>query len=77
MTGRVGKNEEASHEKIPAAAANSHDEAVPRAHEEGKADAHGPGKEQTASLKLSAEETRILAQSADAVKKQIESIPSL
>ena len=56
VTGRVGKNGETSHEKIPAAAANSHDEVVPRAHEEGKADAHGPGKEQTAGLKLSAEE---------------------
>jgi cobalt-zinc-cadmium efflux system membrane fusion protein len=56
VTGRVGKNGEPSHEKVPAAAAKSQDEAAPHAHEEGKADAHSPGKEETAGLKLSAEE---------------------
>ncbi len=56
VTGRVGKNGETSHEKAPAAAAKSPDEAAPHAHEEGKADAHGPGKEATAGLKLSPEE---------------------
>ncbi len=56
VTGRVGKNGETSHEKAPAAAAKSPDEAAPHAHEEGKADAHGPGKEATAALKLSPEE---------------------
>ena len=56
VTGRVGKSGEMSHEKVPAVAANSHDEAIPHAHEEGKADAHGPGKEETAGLKLSSEE---------------------
>src|SRR6266545_1095571 len=56
VTGRAGKNGETSHEKAPAAAAKSPDEAAPHAHEEGKADAHGPGKEVTAGLKLSPEE---------------------
>ena len=56
VTGRVGENGETSHEKVPAAAAKSHDEAAPHAHEDGKADAHGPGKEATAGLKFSAEE---------------------
>ena len=45
VTGRVTKNGEPSH-----------DEAAPHADEEGKADAHGPGKEATAGLKLSPEE---------------------
>jgi malate dehydrogenase len=35
------------------------------------------GIKEVVDLKLSTEETRILAQSADAVKKQIESISSL
>ena len=56
VTGRVTKNGEPSHEKVPAAGAKSHDEAAPHADEEGKADAHGPGKEATAGLKLSPEE---------------------
>jgi len=56
VTGRVGKNGETSHEKVPAAAANSHDEAAPHAHEDGKADGHDGGKEATAGVKLSPEE---------------------
>ena len=56
VTGRAGKSGETSHEKVPAVAADSHSEAAPHAHEEGKADAHGSGKEETAGLKLSAEE---------------------
>jgi len=56
VTGRVGKSGETSHEKVPAVAATSHDEAAPHAHEEGKADGHDEGKEATAGFKLSAEE---------------------
>lgn len=56
MTGRIGKSGETSHEKIPAAVTNSHDEAAPHAHEEGKAGGHDEGKEATAGLKLSPEE---------------------
>jgi len=56
VTGRVGKNGETSHEKVPAAAAKSQDEAAPHAHEEGKSDGHDEGKAATAGLKLSAEE---------------------
>jgi cobalt-zinc-cadmium efflux system membrane fusion protein len=56
VTGRIGKSGETSHEKIPAAAPNSHDEAAPHAHEDGKADGHDDGKEATAGLKLGAEE---------------------
>jgi len=56
VTGRIGKSGETSHEKIPAAAPNSHDEAAPHAHEDGKADGHDEGKEATAGLKLSPEE---------------------
>ena len=56
VTGRAGKNGETSHEKAPAAAANSHDEAAPHAHEDGKADSHDEGIDTTASVKLSAEE---------------------
>jgi len=56
VTGRVGKGGETSHEKVPAAAANSHGEAAPHAHEDGKADGHDEGKEATAGVKLSAEE---------------------
>jgi cobalt-zinc-cadmium efflux system membrane fusion protein len=55
VTGRVGKNGETSHEKVPAAAAKSQDEAAPHAHEEG-ADGHDEGKAATAGFKLSAEE---------------------
>jgi cobalt-zinc-cadmium efflux system membrane fusion protein len=56
VTGRVGKNSETSHEKVPAVAAKSHDEGAPHAHEEGKSDGHDEGKEATAGFKLSAEE---------------------
>src|SRR3972149_770981 len=56
VTGRVGKSGETSHEKVPAVAATSHDEAAPHAHEEGKADGHDEGKEATAGFKLCAEE---------------------
>lgn len=56
VTERIGKSGETSHEKVPAVAAKSHDEAVPHAHEDGMADAHGPLKEATAGLKLSPEE---------------------
>lgn len=52
---RVGKNGDTSRDKSPAASArNSHDEATPHPHEEGKADAHG--KEETGGVKLIAEE---------------------
>ena len=56
VTGRVGKGGETSHEKVPGAAANSHDETAPHSHEEGKADAHDQGKEAVTGVKLSAEE---------------------
>jgi cobalt-zinc-cadmium efflux system membrane fusion protein len=56
VTGRMGKSGETSHEKVPAAATNSHDEAAPHANEDGKADGHDEGKEATAGFKLSAEE---------------------
>jgi len=56
VTGRAGKNGEPSHDKAPAAAVKSHDEATPHAHEEGEADGHDEGKEATAGLKLSPEE---------------------
>jgi cobalt-zinc-cadmium efflux system membrane fusion protein len=56
VTGRVGKSGESSHEKVPAVAAESQDEAVPHAHEDGKADGHDESKEATAGLKLSPEE---------------------
>ena len=56
VTGRVGKNGETSHEKVPVAAAKSQDEAVPHAHEDGKADGHDEAKAATAGFKLSAEE---------------------
>lgn len=56
VTGRIGNSGETSHEKIPAAATNSHDEAAPHAHEDGKADGHDEGKEATAGLTLGAEE---------------------
>lgn len=56
VTGRVGKSGETSHERVPAVAAESHDEAAPHAHEDGKADSHDEGKEATAGFKLSAEE---------------------
>lgn len=56
VTGRVGKSGETSHEKVPAVAAKSQDEAAPHAHEDGKADGHDEGKEATAGLKLSPEE---------------------
>ena len=58
VTGRVGQSGETSHEKVPVAAADSHGKAAPHSHEEGKADAHGPGKEETAGLKLSPDEVR-------------------
>jgi membrane fusion protein, heavy metal efflux system len=56
VTGRVGKSGETSHEKVPGAAANSHDEKAPHSHEEGKADTHEQGKEAVTGIKLSAEE---------------------
>jgi cobalt-zinc-cadmium efflux system membrane fusion protein len=56
VTGRVGKNSEALHEKIPASVVNSHDETATHSHEEGKGDAHGPEKADTATLQFSAEE---------------------
>jgi cobalt-zinc-cadmium efflux system membrane fusion protein len=56
VTGRAGKNGEPSHEKVPAAAAKSQDEAAPHAHEDGKAEGHDEGKAATAGFKLSAEE---------------------
>src|SRR3972149_10659364 len=56
VTGWGGKSGETSHEKIPAVVTNSHDEAAPHAHEDGKADGHDEGKEATAGLKLGAEE---------------------
>jgi cobalt-zinc-cadmium efflux system membrane fusion protein len=56
VTGRIGKSGETSHEKIPAAATNSHDEAALHTHDDGKADGHDEGKAATAGFKLSAEE---------------------
>jgi cobalt-zinc-cadmium efflux system membrane fusion protein len=57
VTGRAGKNGEPSHDKAPAAAAKSHDEATPHAHEEGKADGHDEeSKEAMAGFKLSTDE---------------------
>ena len=56
VTERIGKNSETSHEKVPAAAAKSNNEAVLHSHEEGKTDNHHHEQEATTSLKLSPEE---------------------
>ena len=56
VTGRIGKSGETFHEKIPATATNSHDEAAPHAHDNGKAGGHDEGKAAAAGLKLSDEE---------------------
>lgn len=56
VTGRLGKNAETSHEKLPVAAAKSNDESVPHSHEEGKTDTHHHEEDETTRLKLSPEE---------------------
>ena len=56
VTGRIGENSEPSHEKVPAAAAKSNDEAVSHSHDEGKSDTHHHEEEETTRLKLSPEE---------------------